>query len=365
MSFLFADARREFIARPDPAKSQILFKWPDSNIRLLSVVTVEQDEQAIFFRDGRVFGKLAPGVHTLDSRDLPFLGDLVDQLTGGKALKAELYFVGTREFPNLPFGGVVDNVADAQTNLAVGLRVFGDYSLQVCDPEALIVHLVGTQNLADNDAITDWMREQLLKVFRTDVVTHVVSQGWPILGIASHNTEIEREILAHVQPQIRTYGVEVARMGNFTISLKPEDEERLKHFIESREYTKQVAGDYVRYSVGTALQGEGQGAAAGAAGSAAASAPVLGLGMGLAGMAAGAAGQAIQSPAQVQVRCLRCGALNAESARFCNGCGQALAPAAGAEPAASSTTACPGCAAQNAVTARFCSNCGQSLTPNP
>src|SRR5712692_2444017 len=100
---LFRDFRREFIVRPDAFKASILFKWPDTNIRSRTQLTVEQDELAVFFRDGKVSGVIQPGVSTLDSSEIPFLGDLVDAATGGKYFKTELYFVSTREFANLPF----------------------------------------------------------------------------------------------------------------------------------------------------------------------------------------------------------------------------------------------------------------------
>src|SRR2546430_6150437 len=183
MGIFGQEVRREFIARPDSAKGQILFKWPDTNIRKLTQLTVEQDELAVFFRDGRVQGTIQPGRVTLDSSEIPFLGILVDAASGGNLFKTELYFVSTREFPNLPFGGVVDNVIDSETQLAVGLRVFGEYSIRVADPQALILNLVGTRQLTSNDQITDWMREQLLKVFRQIVVDHIVADKWPILGI--------------------------------------------------------------------------------------------------------------------------------------------------------------------------------------
>ena len=85
----------------------------------------------------------------------------------------------------------------------------------------------------------------------------------------------------------------------------------------------------------------------------------LGVGLGMGGMVAGQLGQTLAAGGQIQVRCPNCHALNAESAKFCNSCGQALAPA----PApAGATIACPKCGTQNAANARFCTNCGQSLT---
>ena len=261
MGFL-SDLRREFIARPDAFKSEIVFKWPDTNIRRRSQVTVEQDEVAVFFRDGTVQGTLQPGVSTLDSSEIPFLGDLVDTVTGGNYFKTELYFVSTREFPNLPFGGMVDNVIDPETQLAVGLRVYGDYSLKVAAPEELIVNLVGTRDLLSNDQITDWMRDQLLKVFRQEVVSHIDARSWPILGIAARNAEIEQEVVDGASSLLGTYGLQVGRMGNFVISIKPDDEEALKKYRRDVQYTK-LAGSFQAAAAGEAVEGIGEGAAKG------------------------------------------------------------------------------------------------------
>jgi len=340
------DIEREFIAMPDQFKGQLVFKWPDTNIRNLSQLTVEQDEAAVFFRDGKVVGTIGAGVSTLNSSEIPFLGSLVDAETGGNYFKTELYFIATREFPGLPFGGMIDNVVDPETNLAVGLRVFGDYSLRVIEPQALIVNLVGTQNVATNDQVTDWMRDQLLKVFREDIVSHIGASGWPILGIAAHNEEIEREVLARVQPLLAGYGLQVARMGNFTISIKPEDEETLKKFRRDVQYTK-LAGGFQQAAAGEALEGIGEGAALGGG---AAGAAVLGVGFGAGGLFA--AGTQAPAPAG-QVRCAACGAPSPDGSKFCSACGHPLAVAAPAP--------CPKCGHLNAPGTRFCPECGSSL----
>ena len=121
---------------------------------------------------------------------------------------------------------------------------------------------MGTQNLSTNDEITDWMREQLLKSLRTDVVTHVVSNGWSLLGIAAHTDQVETETIAQVQRNINTYGLQIVRLGNFTITLKPEDEEKLKSFLQNVQYTK-LAGGFQQYAAGEAMLGAGKGLAQG------------------------------------------------------------------------------------------------------
>ncbi|MFI4889832.1 MAG: SPFH domain-containing protein [Steroidobacterales bacterium] len=345
------DLERQFIARPDDAKGEILFKWPDMTIRKLTQVTVQPDETALFIKEGKVAGTLPAGRSTLDGALIPFLGDIVDWASGGNMYRAELYFVGTREFVSLPFGGPVDNIEDPETGLAVGLRVFGEYALVVSDPGALILKLVGTRQ-ASNDLITDWAREQILKVLRTSLVKNLTAEKWPVLGLAARTADIEASLLADVQEPLSGYGLKITRLGNVTISLKPEDEATLKGLRKDTAYTR-LAGGFREYGVGAALKGIGEGAAAGGGGGTAA----LGVGMGLGGMVAGIG---VVSPggasagAAAGIACGNCHTPNAPGAKFCSSCGTTLAP-----PKAAHCTQCGTTAAPNA---KFCGNCGAALT---
>ena len=67
---------------------------------------------------------MPPGRHDIDANELPFLGSIIDHFTDDKAYRAELYFVGTREYVGNTFGGRIDNVQDPQTGMLVTLRVF-------------------------------------------------------------------------------------------------------------------------------------------------------------------------------------------------------------------------------------------------
>ncbi|HEY2783144.1 MAG TPA: SPFH domain-containing protein [Steroidobacteraceae bacterium] len=362
------DLNRQFIARPDAAKEDILYKWPDMTIRKLTQVTVQPDETALFFKEGKLAGTLPQGRSTMDGALIPFLGDIVDWASGGNMYRAELYFIGTREFVSLPFGGPVDNIEDPETGLAVGLRVFGEYALIVSDPTAMILKLVGTRQ-ATNDLITDWAREQILKALRTGLVKKLTAEKWPVLGLAARTEELETALIADVQAPLTPYGLKITRLGNMTISLSPEDEQTLKGLRKDQAYTR-LAGGFREYGVGAALKGIGEGAAAGGGNGAAA----LGIGMGLGGMVGGigmapapGAGQnpgggagpgagpgpgASPSGGAGGVACASCHAPNAPGAKFCSSCGAAMAPK-GAHCTQCGTAAAPG--------AKFCGNCGGAL----
>src|SRR5690606_15716412 len=107
------------IARPDEAKGQIIYKHPDKTVPNRAQLTVEPDEIALFFRDGKYVGQLANGRHTLESSNIPFLNLLVDKFTGGDAWVAEVFFVTIREVVGLKFGGKVGKIRDPQSGLPV------------------------------------------------------------------------------------------------------------------------------------------------------------------------------------------------------------------------------------------------------
>ena len=286
MGFL-NEARREFIAAPDSSKGQIVYKWPDQNVRKFARAIVEPDAVAVFMNQGQVMGVLNPGQHTLDASEIPFLGMFVDWASNSNAFKAEIYFVGAREYPHCRFGGRLDEVQDPQTGLIVTLRAFGEYALRVLDPVKLIVNLVGTVDVTNNEAITGWVAQQLLKVTRTTVTTQLMSGAWPILGLSVHSPDIEAAATPAANEQLADYGLAIARFGNLDVNLDDDDNARIKKLAGDTAYSR-LAGSFLQAAQAEALQGAGEGMAQGGA---AVTPMFLGAGLGM-------AGQMMQPPQQ-------------------------------------------------------------------
>jgi membrane protease subunit (stomatin/prohibitin family) len=351
---------REFIAVPDDRKGQIVFKWPDVTIRRFTHAIVNADEVALFVNTGQVVQTMGPGRHSIDADELPGLGALVDFATGGNAYRAELYFVGTREYTGFRFGGRVDDVQDPRTGLVVTLRVFGDYALRVIDPARLITNLTATVDVRDNEKIAGWVSEQVLKVLRTNVTTQVVANGWPILGLSVHSPEIEQAAITSANGQLESYGIALTRMGNFDINLAPEDAAQLKQLAKDTSYS-QLAGGFQQYAAGEMALGAGQGMSQGGG---ATEGAFLAAGFALPGMMAGAmqqqqhpapAPQAQQAPPAAAPAtaagpaCGSCSTPNPAGAKFCMSCGTPMAPA---------VRHCTECGNELPGGAKFCANCG-------
>jgi membrane protease subunit (stomatin/prohibitin family) len=349
---------REFIAVPDDRKNQILFKWPDHNIRRFSQLIVEPDMLAVFVSRGAVVGQLGPGKHQVDAQEIPSLGILIDAATGGNAYRAELFFVGTHEYVSQRFGGRIDDIQDPASQLLVGLRVFGDYSVRVTDPTRLILQLTGTVDVADNTKVTAWIAEQLLRAMRQLVTKKVVTGEWPVISTSAYSDEIEAGSIGHANEVLATYGLQLSRLGNFDISLVPEDAARLKQLAEDIRRS-QLAGSYSEMARVQLMQGAAEGLAQGGG----AGPALLGVGLGVAGQAVAPAPAGAPPPEQINLApqaggggagaagshpCSSCDAAVPTGAKFCASCGTA-------QP---QTRFCTNCGSELAAGAKFCGECG-------
>lgn len=360
------EAQRNFIARPDAAKNDIIYKYPETNIRMMTQLTVFADEMALFVKDGQVVGKLGPGRHTLDTNNVPFISRLLEKFTGGNLFISEVFFVSTREFAGLKFGGPIGDVRDPETGLGIGTMVYGDFSIKVQDAEKLVIGLVGTGQ-SSNEQFVGWFKNQVLKVTRDRIAELLVKKKWPLLDVTSgaYTEEIEQEVIAGVKPHVDTYGIQVIRLGNFHVSIKEEDEATLKKLSKDVAYSR-LAGGFQNYAQGQAMLGAAEGMAKGGGGGSDGALQGMGMGMGfgMASMFANQQQQGRQGPppqggapggapapqaAAGQAFCPNCGTPGA--GKFCANCGTAM-PVAGPKK-------CVGCNTDLAPGAKFCANCGK------
>lgn len=361
--------RRENIAVPDERKDQIVYKWPDLQIRRFTKAIVAPDELAVFLYQGQVIGTMPPGRHQVDSTELPFLGMFKDMLTGGNAYRTELYFVSSREIRDR-FGGRIDEVQDPQTGMLVTLRVFGDYVLKVTDPVTLITKYGGTQDVPDNSKFTDLCDDLLIRSLRQDLTRNIVRNGWPVLGLSAYTDEIEQTTIEGGNARLADYGLALVALTNFVISLDDETEAELRRLAKDTAYSR-LAGGFQQYAAGEMALGAGEGMAKGGSGVAGA---FIGAGLGMGGAAAqapppgppppaapgfagGGAGYATQQPAPPAVTCPSCQASNPAGAKFCASCGTALAPV---------VRHCTECGVELPAGAKFCPGCGKpTADPGP
>ncbi len=368
MNFIKRGVQELMIARPDSAKQYAIYKHPDQTIPNHAQLTVDSDEVAIFFKDGKVEGKITPGRHTLSSQNIPFLSNLVDSFTGANVFISELYFISTRQFTGIKFGGRIGSVEDPKSGVPVETMVHGDFALQITNPEALILGLTGMQQ-TENESFFDWFKQQVLKVIRDQTAELIVKQGWPLLDVVSgaYTEEIEETVLSGVKKYVDSYGVRIVQLGNFVLGIKEEDERKLKDLYTDAAYVRMAGGmqGFQQFAAGKAMMGAGEGMSqggggAGGDGNAMLGGAALGVGFGMANMFQnqgtannpqpgppptnpgrldGASGQSAPQPAGVTCPacnktvspgkfCAECGTPLPTGPKFCSNCGNKLPPGA-------------------------------------
>ncbi len=398
--FVKNGVREMMIARPDQFKALIVYKHPDQNFPMYSQLTVDSDECAVFFKDGQVIGVLPPGRHTLQTQNIPFLNQIVNNFTGGQVFISEIYFVKTVPVRSVPFGGPVGMMKDPQLLALVQPRIFGEMSVVVTDPVRFIVGYVGQAAAGDNDQILNWIKGVFMNGVKQTLGEYCIRQKVTFIELTAYTQDLANSFVQHA-PNLADIGVRILQMGTFSINFSDEDQKKLdaanetfasaqreaqveqiristaaakaqqkqfeldQKFNQDARYVQQLAGNYQNYAAGQAMMGAGQGMAEhGVGGGVAGLGAQMAVGVGVGGAMAGAFQQQPQfpqpqftppAPAGATVACPKCGAKQ-PGGKFCAECGATLA---------TQKRFCTGCGQELSATAKFCANCGAAAGAAP
>jgi membrane protease subunit (stomatin/prohibitin family) len=299
ISFIKGGVAEMAIARPDSAKDQWVYKHPDQTIPWKAQLTVDSDEVALFFKNGKYIGAFPSGRHTLDANNIPFLGQLIDKFTGGNVFICEVFFVLTREMPSIKFGTSIGDIQDPQTKMRVRLMVHGEFSAKVIDPVKLLIGLVGQKN-ATNEGFLPWFKSQVQKTMKDGIAELCVKEAWPIMKVSSgaYTDEIEQATLTNVRRHIEPYGVEIIRFGDFSVSMDEKDKERLDKLVDRMAYVDGMGSvnggmaAYQQLAQAEMMMGAAEGMKKGGDGGGAFQGAGIGMGFAMAGQMAGTMGNA-------------------------------------------------------------------------
>jgi membrane protease subunit (stomatin/prohibitin family) len=383
--FVKNGVREMMIARPDHLKQLIVFKHPDQNFPFWSQLTVDSDECAVFFKDGKVVGVLPPGRHTLSTQNIPFLNNIVNKFTGGDVFISEIYFVKTAPVRSVPFGGPIGDMIDPLTGEQVIPRIFGEFSLVVTDPVRFIVGYTGQAAQGDNDVVLQWVKGLFMNGVKTTLGELCEVEQKSVLQAVSLTQKLANAFVANA-PDLNDIGIRILQMGQFSLNFGEEDRQRLvaanaeiakanrgvkvaeaaakakqfeldQKYNQDAKYVQNLAGNYQNYAAGQAMIGAGQGMAAhGVDGGVAGAGMQMAIGVGMAQQMSGAmqqpqpqaAPQPQFSPGGATVTCVKCNTRQ-PGGKFCAECGTALAQ---------SKKFCTGCGQETGPAAKFCANCG-------
>ena len=306
------------------------FRYPmqDMEIENGGQLTVRESQLALFVNEGRIADVFSPGLHTLSTRNLPVLTDLMNWNKDFESpFKSDVYFFSTRLQIDQKWGTPTPiTTRDKEFGLA-RLRAFGNYAYRIADPRKFFTEVTGTRE----EVYAADLEGQLRTTIVARMTAMLASSEVSFVDMAANLGALTDKVTADVKPSFAALGLELNQFVVESISL-PDD---LQKVIDQRIGVN-MAGDLGRLTQfeaaesleeaaqntgGTAGMGVGLGAGAAMAQA------LMGQGLGTAGPgrlvprqtpAAGAVGA---GPAAGTKFCIECGKPMPERAKFCPECG--------------------------------------------
>src|SRR4051812_26243532 len=217
----------DIIEWTEPNGSELLaYRFPryQNEIKMGAKLTVREGQAAAFVNEGQLADVYSPGMHTLQTENMPVLSTLKGWKYGfNSPFKAEVYFISTKQWTDLKWGTQNPIMMRDPEFGPVRIRAFGTYAMRVSDPGTFLKQLVATDPSFETFDIANQLRNMIVSRF-----VDVVGQAkMPVLELAGNYEKLGKLAQDRLTAEVATMGLTLTQFYIENISLPPEVEQAL------------------------------------------------------------------------------------------------------------------------------------------
>jgi membrane protease subunit (stomatin/prohibitin family) len=205
----------------EPEDGMLAYRYPmqDMEIQNGGQLTVRESQLAAFVNEGKIADVFGPGLHTLNTRNLPLLTDLLNwDKEFESPFKSDVYFFSTRLQIDQKWGTSTPITIRDKEFGAVRLRGYGIYTYKISDPRIFFTKVTGTRTRYYVTELEGQLRETIVARM-TDILA---SSDVSFLDMAKNQAALGQKIAEQMKPAFAALGLELDQFVVESISLPEE-----------------------------------------------------------------------------------------------------------------------------------------------
>jgi len=229
-----------------------------------SQLIVHETQEALFFRDGKIFDQFKAGRHTLVTNNIPKVRDYMKLGTGGiNVFHCEVYFINMVTQMGIRWG--TDSkvrLFDPASGLHVEIGASGNFNMRVTDSAKLILKLVGTTDgLIQSDVTgegksygTGMFRALIINKVKANLARIIKEQNLNILEIDAYLDVLSSALMVDINTTLDEYGLTMPEFYVTSIATPDDDPNFIRLKQQFADKTLKVREEEVKKAEAEAAQ---------------------------------------------------------------------------------------------------------------